>query len=99
MIVDVIEDQVVALLALGEVFFRVVDDVIGAERPRHLHVARAAHGCDFGVERLRDLHRECPDAARCAVDQDFLAGVDLPCPQPLQRSQARAAQPRRLARR
>ena len=32
MIVDVIEDQVVALLALGEVFFGVVDDVISAER-------------------------------------------------------------------
>ena len=30
MIVDVIEEEVVALLALGEVFFRVVDDVISA---------------------------------------------------------------------
>ena len=89
MIVDVIEEQVVALLALGEVFFGVVDDVIGAERPRDLHVARAANGCDLGVERLCDLQREGPNATRCAVDQHFLAGVNLSCPQPLQRSQPR----------
>ena len=96
---DVVEDQVVALLAFGEIFFRVVDDVIGAERARHLHVSRADDRCDLSVERLRDLERECSDAARCAVDQDFLAGVDLPCAAaPAARSGPRA-QPRRLARR
>src|SRR4029450_2738282 len=87
-ILDVVEEQVVALLAFGEIFFRVVDDVIGTERARYLHVSRADDCCDFSVERLRDLERECSDPARCAVDQNFLGGGELPGAQPLQRGWA-----------
>src|SRR5882724_470395 len=88
-IVDIIEEQIVALLALGAVFFRVVDDVISAQLARHLHVPRAAHGGDLRIERFCDLNCERPNASRCAVNQDFLAGFDPSCAQPLERSQAR----------
>ena len=78
MILNVVEDQVVAFRAFGEILLRVVDDVIGPQRARHVHVARAYDCSDFGLERLRDLHCECPDAAGCAINQDFLAAVNLP---------------------
>src|SRR5262245_59027867 len=72
---DVVEEQVVPLRAFGEILFRVIDDVIGAEFSGYSHVARADYSGDLGVERFRDLQRECSDTARCAVDQDFLASV------------------------
>jgi hypothetical protein len=41
-------------------------------------MARAADGSDVGADGLRDLHGERADAARGAVDQDALAGAQLP---------------------
>src|SRR5207244_2720560 len=33
---------------------------------------------DLGAERFGDLHRERPDTARRAVDQNFLSGLNVP---------------------
>ena len=73
----VVEDEVVLLAALGEVFLRVVDDVVRADRADQLHVPRADDRGHLGAEGLGDLDREGADAARGAVDQDLLARVDL----------------------
>ena len=70
MVRDVVEDDVVPAAGLGEVVGRVVDDVVGADRPDELEVARAGDGRDLGTERFRDLDRERADPARGAVDED-----------------------------
>jgi len=58
-----VQDEVVLPTALGEVSLRVVDDLVGAERPHQLHVSGAAHGGHVGAERLGDLHGEGADAS------------------------------------
>ena len=73
---DVVEDDVVALWALGEVLARVVDDVVGAERADQLELAGAADAGHLGAHRLGDLHGEGADAAAGARDEDLLAGPD-----------------------
>ncbi len=73
MVADVVEDEVVALLAAREVLLRVVDSVTGAERAHQLHVARARHARDLGALGARNLHRERADPARGAVHQYLLS--------------------------
>ena len=76
MVANAVEHQVVLLSASGEVFFRVVDHAIRADELDQVHVLRAAHSGDVSAERFRNLHRECPDTSRRAVDQDLVAGPD-----------------------
>ena len=50
-----------AARAVGEVLAGVVHDVVGADRPDEVDLARAADAGDLGAERLGDLHRvACP---------------------------------------
>lgn len=70
MVHHVVEDDVVTLLAAGEVLFDVGDDVIRAEGADQLEVPGAAHAGDLRTERLGDLHRQRPDAPRRTVDQN-----------------------------
>ena len=42
MVADVVQNQVVTLGPFGEVLFRIIDDLIGAERADKLDVPRAA---------------------------------------------------------
>ena len=74
---DVVEDDVVALVAVSEVLLGVVDDVVGADRADQLNVLGAAHSGHLGAENLGDLHSECADPARGPVDQDLLPGPHL----------------------
>ena len=73
-----VEDDVVAVLAVGEVLARVVDDVVGAEGADQVHLRGAAHAGDLGAERLGDLHGEAAHAARRADDQHVLPGLHPP---------------------
>src|SRR5436190_15999059 len=83
-------DQVVALALTREVLAGVVEHAVGAEGPRLLDVACAAHSCDVGAERLRDLDGERADTARGAVDQHALARLEIAVvSEALERSQAR----------
>ena len=77
MVPDVVENQVVAFRALGEILFGVIDDVIGADRSDHVYVSRAAHAGDVCPERLGDLHGERTHASRRAIDQDLLPRLNL----------------------
>src|SRR5262249_25945503 len=59
------------------IFFRVIDDVVCAERLHHFEIARAAHARHFRAKILGKLHRECANAAGCAVDEHFLSGLNF----------------------
>jgi hypothetical protein len=76
-IADVVQDDVVALVALGEIVLRVVDHMVRAERAHELDVARAAYAGDISTVVLRELNRKRAHTARRAVDQDLLSGLDL----------------------
>ena len=73
-----VEDDVVALAILADVAVRVVDDVIGSQRPHEVQLLRARHGRDVRSEGLGDLHGEGPDASRCADHEDVLTCLHTP---------------------
>src|SRR4051812_19434253 len=75
---DQVEHHVVAPLGLGEVLLRVVDDPAGAERADQVDVPRAADAGHVSSKRLRDLHGERADTARCTVDQHPVPNLHLP---------------------
>ena len=72
------ENQIVTLLAAREIFARVIDDLICANRSRRVHIPRAAHGSNFSAERFGNLDRERTHTARRAIDQNLLAWLDPP---------------------
>src|SRR4029077_11765789 len=72
-----VEYHVVATLPIGEVFSRVVNDVVSTDGSDHVHLRGAANTCDFSPERLGELHREGPHASRCADDEHFLPRMHL----------------------
>src|SRR5439155_22791461 len=72
MITDEIENEIVTLIRLGEIFFRIVDGVIGADRPNKIDIASAADAGHLSAICFRNLHRKRADTARSAVDQNFL---------------------------
>src|ERR1700745_1900850 len=89
MIRAAVEDETVCLPEPCEVLLRVVDDVIGSDRPHHLDVARIAYSRHVCPERFRDLHRKGPDAASRAGYQHILSGLQVPViPESLERSRA-----------
>ena len=70
MFADRVEDDIVRLAVLGEVFLRVVDDSIGSERSDEFDVLGVAHSGDIGAEVLGQLHRGRADGPRGTVDED-----------------------------
>src|ERR1700733_14198342 len=70
------KNQIVALSTSGEIFTRVIDDVVCANRSCGVHISCAAHGRNFRPERFGNLHRECTYTTRRAVNQNFLALLD-----------------------
>jgi len=64
--------------------------MISTERSRLLDVPRAADSGYLRSERLGDLHSECANASRGAVDEGLLSGLKLPVvAQSLQRRERR----------
>src|SRR6266478_3601043 len=70
------QDQVVGLPAQREIFSSVINDMVGANRSRRVHIPRAAHGSDLSSERFGNLDRKCANAARRAINQNLLAWLD-----------------------
>jgi hypothetical protein len=70
-----VEDDVVALLVIGDVFPGVVDDVVGAEGSDRVDLRRAGHAGHDSSGRLGDLDGEGAHAAGCADDQDPVPGL------------------------
>ena len=72
-----IEHRIAVAHDLGEVGGVVIDDLIGADVAQIGQVGRAGGGDDAGAEMLGKLDGEAGNAARAALDQDRLAGLQL----------------------
>src|SRR5262245_24437151 len=74
-------DQIIALplLAplLGEIFLRVVDDMVRAKSGCLVHIPRTTHGRDLRSERLGDLQHKGSYASRGTLNQDLLSGPNV----------------------
>src|SRR5713226_328036 len=70
------QDQIVMLPTLREIFPRVINDMVRADRSRRVHLPRAAHGGDFSPERFGDLDRKCTHTTRRAINQNLVASLD-----------------------
>ena len=66
------------VVALGEILFRVIDDVIRPERANKIDIARAADAGHFRAKGFRNLHRESADAARRAIIDTFCPALTCP---------------------
>ena len=76
MVAGKIENEIVARRAGCKVFLGIFDDAVGPERSNQVRIARAANGGDVRTENFGKLHCECANAARCAVNEDILAGLN-----------------------
>jgi hypothetical protein len=56
------------LVVPGEILFCVVNDVVCANAPCRVQIARAANSGDFSTEHFGKLHRERTHTTGCAVD-------------------------------
>src|SRR5690606_28396749 len=72
-----VEDDIVAVTALGKVLPRIVDDVISAERLHQFDVLGAAYSGDFCAQVFGKLYAVGADRAGRAVDQDGLARLQV----------------------
>jgi hypothetical protein len=72
------ENQIVTLPALREIFARVINDMVCANRSRRVHIPRAADGSDLSPERFGNLDGKCTHTTGRAVDQNLLAWLDPP---------------------
>ena len=77
MVAYVVENNVVTLCTMGEIFLGVINDVIRADGADHVHIPGTAYSGDFGTEGLGDLHGKRADASGGTVDQDRSRGLSL----------------------
>ena len=66
------QNQIVTLLIFGEIFSRVINDVVCTNRAHHVQIPRAAYGGHFRTERFGNLHGECTHATRCSINKNLL---------------------------
>src|SRR5947207_3457215 len=78
MVRNVVENNIITLIALCEILFCIIDDVIRAERSDKIDIPCAANTGHICAVRLRNLHSECADTSRRTIDQYFLAGLNFP---------------------
>src|ERR1700726_3712379 len=77
MVCNVVDNYVVAICTLGEILFGVINHVICAERSDKINISSTAYASNFSAERFGDLHRESPDTAGRAIDQNLLPRLNL----------------------
>src|SRR5579871_95699 len=81
------QNQVIRLPLLGDIFPRVINDVVGSKGAHHLDIACAAHSSDFCPQGFGKLYGERSHPARGTINQHPLPWLNLPfIAQPLQRS-------------
>src|SRR6266566_2542557 len=71
------KNQVIPLPIVGEIFLRVINDVVCADRAHHVHIPRAAHASHFSPERFGNLHGKHTNTARRTMYQDLLPWLNL----------------------
>jgi hypothetical protein len=70
-------DEIVGLAAFGEVFFGVIDDVVGPQRLHEIDIPGVADRGHLGADVFGELDRRRSDRAGGAVDQHLLPVGDL----------------------
>jgi hypothetical protein len=73
MVAHVVENQVVTLPTLREIFTRVIHNAIGADPSDHVQILGAADPSHLGTEPLGDLHCERAYATRGSLNQNLCA--------------------------
>src|SRR5262249_24915551 len=88
-VLNVVENYVVTLIALGKIFLRVIDHPISADRFHKIDIACAADASHVCTKRFRNLYGEGAHAPGRAVDQHLLSRLNVShVAQTLQRRQA-----------
>src|SRR3712207_7717849 len=72
-----IDDEIVALPALGEVLLGVINNLVCAERSDHIQFPRAVHAGHVRSVRLGKLHGEGSHTTARTVDQNLLSWLYL----------------------
>ena len=91
-----VANHVVRLAVACEVARRVVDDLVGAQRPHELDVRRTANRCYTSAVMFRELDRKGPETARRPMNEHALAGPDARLPEKVQRTTRTDEQGRRV---
>src|SRR5574341_2380064 len=66
------QNQVITLLILGEIYSRVINNVVCPNGARDVQVPRAAYGSHFRPEGFGNLHGKCTHAARRPINENLL---------------------------
>src|SRR5437763_3072789 len=66
------KNQVIPLPISGEIFLRVINDVVCTNRAHDVHIPRAAYGSHFSPKRFGKLHRKRTDTSRRTMNQNLL---------------------------
>src|ERR1700735_2458092 len=70
------KNQIVALSTSREIFSRVINHMVCANRLRGFRIPGTTHSRDFRPERFGDLDGECAYTTGRSINQDFLALLD-----------------------
>src|SRR5947209_12859355 len=66
------KNQVILLPISGELFLRVINDVVCPDRAHHVHIPRAAYGGHFSSKRFGNLHRKRTHTTTRTINQNLL---------------------------
>src|SRR2546430_8457453 len=66
------KNQVIPLPISGEIFLRVINDMVCTNRAHYVQIPRAAYGGDFSPKRFGKLHCKRTDTTRGTMNQDLL---------------------------
>src|SRR6266566_134723 len=66
------KNQVIPLPISGEIFLRVINDMVCTNRAHYVQIPRAAYGGDFSPERFGNLHRKRTDPTTRTMNQHLL---------------------------
>jgi hypothetical protein len=75
---DKVKDQIILFPAFGEVFPRVIYDVVRTQRTHEVQLPRVSHPSDFSPVQSAKLYSKRPGASTRTIDQDLLAGLYSP---------------------
>ena len=72
-----VDDPVVAPPIFREIFFLIINHMVGAQRAHHVQFLRAIHASHICPDRLGHLYRKRAHTATCSIDQDFFSRLYL----------------------
>ena len=71
------KNQVIPLPIAGEIFLRVINDMVCTNRAHSVQIPRAAYGGDFSPKRFGNLHRKRPHTTTRTINQHLLPFLNV----------------------